>query len=324
MRVLVTGGAGFIGSATAAALRDAGHDVVVADDLSRGRRDMVPAGVPLEVVDVTDAAALEPVLARGRFDACLHFAALIEVGDSMERPEAYFRTNTAGTAVLLEALLRHGVERFVFSSTAATYGEPERTPIDEEHPQRPTNPYGESKLSTERMLAWLHARRGLRSASLRYFNAAGAVGRHGERADAHQTHLVPVALMAVTGERPALKVFGTDWPTPDGTCIRDYIHVADLADAHVRALDVVDREGLVRVNLGNGRGSSVREVLDAVVRITGRPVPHTDEPRRSGDPAVLIASADRARELLGWRPTRDLDAIVGDAWAHLTAGSAPA
>jgi len=324
MRVLVTGGAGFIGSATAAALRDAGHDVVAADDLSRGRADMVPDGVPLEVVDVTDAAALEPLLAAGRFDACLHFAALIEVGDSMERPEAYFRTNTAGTAVLLEALLRHDVGRFVFSSTAATYGEPERTPIDEEHPQRPTNPYGESKLMTERMLDWLHARRGLRSASLRYFNAAGAVGRHGERADDHQTHLIPVALMAVTSARPPLKVFGTDWPTPDGTCIRDYIHVADLADAHVRALDALEREGLVRANLGNGRGSSVREVLDAVERVTGRPVPHTDEPRRPGDPAVLIASADRARDLLGWAPTRDLDRIVGDAWAHLTEGVAPA
>jgi len=285
---------------------------------------MVPDGVPLEVVDVTDAAALEPLLAARRFDACLHFAALIEVGDSMERPEAYFRTNTAGTAVLLEALLRHDVGRFVFSSTAATYGEPERTPIDEEHPQRPTNPYGESKLMTERMLDWLHARRGLRSASLRYFNAAGAVGRHGERADDHQTHLIPVALMAVTGARPPLKVFGTDWPTPDGTCVRDYIHVADLADAHVRALDALEREGLVRANLGNGRGSSVREVLDAVERVTGRPVPHTDEPRRPGDPAVLIASADRARDVLGWAPTRDLDRIVGDAWAHLTEGVAPA
>ncbi len=324
MRVLVTGGAGFIGSATAAALRDAGHDVVVADDLSRGRRDMVPDDVRLEVIDVTDATALDPVLAAGNFDACLHFAALIEVGDSMVRPEAYFVTNTAGTAVLLDALLRHGVERFVFSSTAATYGEPERTPIDEEHPQRPTNPYGESKLMTERMLGWLCERRGLRSASLRYFNAAGAVGRHGERADEHQTHLVPLALMAVAGRRPPLRVFGTDWPTPDGTCVRDYIHVADLADAHVRALDALDREPLVRVNLGNGRGSSVREVLDAVERATGRPVPHTDEPRRPGDPAVLIASADRARTLLGWTPTRDLDRIVADASAHLAEGVAPA
>jgi UDP-glucose 4-epimerase len=324
MRVLVTGGAGFIGSATAAALRDAGHDVVAADDLSRGRADMVPEGVPLEVLDVTDAAALEPVLGRGRFDACLHFAALIEVGDSMDRPEAYFRTNTAGTAVLLAALLRHGVERFVFSSTAATYGEPERTPIDEEHPQRPTNPYGESKLMTERMLGWLHARRGLRSASLRYFNAAGAVGRHGERADAHQTHLIPVALLAVTGDRPPLEVFGTDWPTPDGTCIRDYVHVADLADAHVRALDALDHEGVLRLNLGTTSGSSVREVLDAIERATGVAVPHTDQPRRPGDPAVLVASSERARTVLGWTPTRDLDAIVADAWAHLREGTAPA
>ena len=322
MRVLVTGGAGFIGSATAAALIAAGHEVTVADDLSRGTMEMVPDDAELWLGDVTDASMLDVVLRRERFDACLHFAALIEVGDSMARPEAYFRTNTAGTAVLLDALLEHGVERFVFSSTAATYGEPERTPIDEEHPQRPTNPYGESKLMTERMLGWLHERRGLRSASLRYFNAAGAVGRHGERSDEHQTHLIPVALMAVTGQRPPLKVFGTDWPTPDGTCVRDYIHVADLAEAHVRALDAVDREGLLRINLGNGRGSSVREVLDAVERATGQPVPHTDEPRRPGDPAVLIASADRARDVLGWEPTRDLDRIVGDAWAHLERGLA--
>jgi len=318
MRVLVTGGAGFIGSATAAALLAAGHEVVIVDDLSRGRRDMVPAGADLVVADVTDAAAIGPVVAAGGFDACLHFAALIEVGDSMARPEAYFRTNTGGTATLLDVLLAHGVERFVLSSTAATYGEPERTPIDEEHPQRPTNPYGESKLMTERMLRWLHERRGLRAAALRYFNAAGATGPHGERADEHQTHLIPVALMAVAGARGPLRVFGTDWPTPDGTAVRDYIHVADLAAAHVGALTAVDREGLILANLANGAGFSVREVLAAVERVTGRSVPAEDMPRRAGDPAVLIASAERARRLLGWTPQRPaLDDIVGDAWEHL-------
>lgn len=317
MKVLVTGGAGFIGSTTAAALRDAGHDVTVADDLSRGLRTMVPDDVAFVRVDVTDAAAIEPIVAAGHFDACLHFAALIEVGDSMARPDAYFGTNTVGTASLLEVLMRHDVGRFVLSSTAATYGEPEDVPIRETHPNRPTNPYGESKLMSERMLAWYSELKGLRTAALRYFNAAGAIGRHGERYDAHQTHLIPLVLEAAAGRRANVRVFGTDYPTPDGTAVRDYVHVADLADAHVRALEALDTHHSIVANLANGAGFSVREVITTAEEITGLPVPVIDEPRRAGDPAVLIASADRARGVLGWTPERPaLATIIGDAWIH--------
>ena len=333
MRVLVTGGAGFIGSTTAAALRDAGHEVTAVDDLSRGRQEAVPDGVRFVQADVTDTVAMTPIVAEGRFDACLHFAALIEVGDSMQRPEAYFATNTAGTARLLDVLMRHDVGRFVFSSTAATYGEPTTVPIEESHANVPTNPYGESKLMTERMLAWYRRLHGLRSASLRYFNAAGATGRHGERYDEHQTHLIPLVLMAASGRREHVRVFGTDYPTPDGTAVRDYIHVADLADAHVLALDALDGgspasrdgdaelgtgDGRIVANLANGAGFSVREVITTAAAVTGLPVPAIDEPRRAGDPAVLIASAERARTVLGWRPQRpELTTIVGDAWEHL-------
>jgi UDP-glucose 4-epimerase len=333
MRVMVTGGAGFIGSATAAALRDAGHDVTVVDDLSRGRRDVVPDDVRFVQADVTDTAAIRPVVTAGRFDACLHFAALIEVGDSMHRPEAYFATNTSGTARLLDVLMRNDVGRFVFSSTAATYGEPTTVPIEESHRNVPTNPYGESKLMTERMLAWYRQLHGLRSASLRYFNAAGAIGRHGERYDEHQTHLIPLVLMAGSGRRGHVRVFGTDYPTPDGTAVRDYIHVADLADAHVLALDALDTsssasrdgdaaegtgDGRIVANLANGAGFSVREVIATTEQVTGLSVPVVDEPRRAGDPAVLIASAERARTVLGWTPARpSLSTIVGDAWEHL-------
>jgi UDP-glucose 4-epimerase len=336
---MVTGGAGFIGSATAAALRDAGHDVTVVDDLSRGRRDMVPDDVRFIHADATDPAMVGPVIAEGRFDACLHFAALIEVGDSMQRPEAYFAANTSGTARLLALLLRHDVGRFVFSSTAATYGEPTAIPIDESHANVPTNPYGESKLMTERMLAWYRQLHGLRSASLRYFNAAGAVARHGERYDDHQTHLIPLVLMAASGRRDHVRVLGTDYPTPDGTAVRDYVHVADLADAHVRALDALDAhspasrdgsagdgtgDGRIVANLANGAGFSVREVIRTVEEVTGLTVPVRDEPRRAGDPAVLIASSERARTLLDWQPQRPaLASIVGDAWEHLQSHATP-
>lgn len=340
MRVLVTGGAGFIGSTTAAALRDAGHEVTVVDDLSRGRQEALPDDVRFIRADVTDATAMTPVVAQGRFDACLHFAALIEVGDSMQRPEAYFANNTSGTARLLDVLMRHDVGRFVFSSTAATYGEPTVLPIEESHANLPTNPYGESKLMTERMLAWYGRLHGLRSASLRYFNAAGATGRHGERYDDHQTHLIPLVLMAASGRREQVRVFGTDYPTPDGTAVRDYIHVTDLADAHVLALGALDPgspasregdaelgtgDGRIVANLANGAGFSVREVITTAQDVTGLFVPAIDEPRRPGDPAVLIASAERARTVLRWRPERpDLATIVGDAWEHLQAHGAPA
>jgi len=330
---MVTGGAGFIGSATAAALRDAGHEVTVVDDLSRGRRHVVPDGVRFVEADATDPASVGPVLSEGRFEACLHFAALIEVGDSMQRPEAYFAANTSGTARLLELLLAHDVGRFVFSSTAATYGEPTSLPIEESHRNVPTNPYGESKLMTERMLAWYRELHGLRSASLRYFNAAGAIDRHGERYDEHQTHLIPLVLMAASGRRESVRVFGTDYPTADGTAVRDYIHVADLADAHVRALAALDPDspashggsasdgtgdGRIVANLANGTGFSVREVIGAAEQVTGLTVPARDEPRRAGDPAVLIASSDRARTVLGWAPQRPaLATIVSDAWEHM-------
>ncbi len=314
MRTLVTGGAGYIGATTAAALLDAGHEVVVADNLSTGHRDAVPAGASFVEVDVTDPAAIGPVIAAGGFDACLHFAALIEAGESMRVPERFFSVNTAGTARLLEVLLHHDVGRFVLSSTAAVYGEPETTPIDEHDPLRPTNAYGESKLLIERMLAWHHRIHGLRTASLRYFNAAGATPGRPERHHP-ETHLIPLVLQVAAGRRERVAIFGTDYPTPDGTAVRDYVHVADLADAHVRAVERLDEHGTLTVNLGNGAGFSVREVIEAARAVTGHPIPADETPRRTGDPAVLVASSPRARELLGWTPTRrDLAGIVADAW----------
>jgi UDP-glucose 4-epimerase len=326
MRVLVTGGAGFIGATTSAALLRAGHEVVVVDDLSTGHRDAVPPEAGFVRGDIADRAVVEPVVADG-IDACIHFAALIEAGESMRSPERFFRVNTAGSAQLLEVLLTHGVRRFVLSSTAAVYGEPERTPISEDAPLAPTNAYGESKLLVERMLDWHHRIHGLRTAALRYFNAAGATPGRGERHDP-ETHLIPLILQVAAGRREAISVFGTDYPTPDGTAVRDYVHVADLADAHVLALEALDVHDRLVCNLGNGTGFSVREVIEAARRVTGHPIPATDAERRPGDPASLVASADRARELLGWQPTRrDLDLIVADAWTEhpdrSSAGEAP-
>jgi UDP-glucose 4-epimerase len=318
MRVLVTGGAGFIGATTAAALLDHGHTVTVLDDLSTGHRDAVPAGAQFVVGDVTDPDAVTPVVAEGGFDACIHFAALIEAGESMRHPERFFTVNTAGTARLLEVLLAHGVDRFVLSSTAAVYGEPERIPIDEDHPLRPTNAYGESKLLVERMLAWHHRIHGTRTAALRYFNAAGATPGRGERHDP-ESHLIPLVLQVAAGIRPHISVFGSDYATPDGTAVRDYVHVADLADAHVRAVERLDELGTCTVNLGTGTGFSVREVVEAARRVTGHPIPVVEAPRRPGDPAALVASADQAREVLGWSASiTDLDRIVADAWTSAT------
>jgi UDP-glucose 4-epimerase len=321
MRILVTGGAGYIGSTTAAALVDSGHEVVVADDLSRGHRDAVPAAARFVEVDVTVPDAIDEVVGDGAFDACLHFAALIEAGESMRSPERFFAVNTGGSATLLEALLRHGVERFVLSSTAAVYGEPARTPIEEDDALLPTNAYGESKLLIERMLAWHHRIHGLRFAALRYFNAAGGTPDRGERHDP-ETHLIPLVLQVASGRREQISVFGTDYPTPDGSAVRDYVHVADLADAHVRAVEQLDDHGSVTCNLGNGRGFSVREVVEAVRRVTGHPVPVEEAPRREGDPAILVASSERARRLLGWVPQHtDLDGIVADAWAFASSNA---
>ncbi|QBI22115.1 UDP-glucose 4-epimerase GalE [Egibacter rhizosphaerae] len=313
MRVLVTGGAGYIGSVTAAALIDAGHEVTVLDDLSRGHREFVPDAASLVIGDVSDPGTVHRALDEG-LNACVHFAGRIEAGESMRVPETYFAANTGGTLRLLEVLVGAGIERFVLSSTAAVYGDPVRLPIREDDPTEPTNAYGASKLLAERALEWVSELRPLRVAALRYFNACGATPDRGELHDP-ETHLIPLVLEVAAGQRDEIAVFGTDYPTRDGTCVRDYVHVADLADAHVRALEALGgREQLV-CNLGGGAGVSVHEVIEAARRVTGHPIPVRTAERRPGDPAELVASSDRAREVLGWEPHhRDLDAIVASAW----------
>ncbi len=313
MRVLVTGGAGYIGSTTAEALLDDGHEVVVLDNLSRGHRELVPARARFVEGGVDDPAAVDAALGGG-IDACLHFAALMEAGESMRRPEAFFATNTGGSLRLLERLTLAGVQRFVLSSTAAVYGQPDVVPIDEDTALEPTNAYGESKLLVERALWWLASLRGLRVASLRYFNACGATPGRGEDHDP-ETHLIPLVLAAAAGRRERIDVFGTDYPTRDGTCVRDYVHVADLADAHVAALHALEEHPTMVCNLGSETGFTVREVIAAAERVTGRPIPAVDAPRRPGDPAELVASRGRAGRLLGWEPKHtDLDEIVESAW----------
>jgi UDP-arabinose 4-epimerase len=314
--VLVTGGAGYIGAHACKALSEAGYRPVVYDNFVHGHQDAVRWG-PLEEGDTADQARLGEVLAAHRPAAVMHFAAFTAVGESVADPGKYYRNNVAGTLGLLEAMIAHGVDRFVFSSTAATYGLPERVPITEDEPNQPINPYGRSKLMVEQMLADFAAAHGLKSAIMRYFNAAGA-SPQGEIGESHdpETHLIPLALDAAAGRGPPLTLFGEDYPTPDGTCIRDYIHVGDLADAHVLALDRLDASEGTRVfNLGVGAGVSVREILDAVERVTGKTVPHRIGPRRPGDPPVLVADASRARRELGWTPRlSDIDTIVGTAW----------
>jgi len=315
MRALVTGGAGYIGSVTAGQLLEAGHQVTVVDDLSRGHREAVPQGAELVVADLADRSRLEPLFREKRFEAVLHFAAFIEAGESMKSPETFFRNNTANALAILEMMLAHGVRKFVFSSTAALYGNPARTPIEEDDALQPTNAYGESKLLVERMLAWLNRIHGLRYASLRYFNAAGAASPdHGE---AHQpeTHLIPRLMYVALGRQPSSEIFGTDYPTPDGTCVRDYIHVSDLAAAHLLALNALERADRLIYNLGNGKGFSVREVVEGVRRVTGHAIPIKESPRRPGDPAVLIASSEKIRRELHWTPKYpELDAILKSAW----------
>ncbi|GAB2598272.1 UDP-glucose 4-epimerase GalE [Streptomyces capparidis] len=325
-RYLVTGGAGYVGSVVAAHLIEAGHRVTVLDVLSTGTREGLPRGAEFVEGTLQDAArVLDP-----SYDAVLHFAASSQVGESVTNPEKYWRNNVGGTLDLLVAMREAGVGTLVFSSTAATYGEPETAPIPETAPARPTNPYGASKLAVDHMISGWCAAHGLAAVSLRYFNVAGAHGPYGERHDP-ETHLIPLVLQVALGKREAISVYGDDYPTPDGTCVRDYIHVADLAEAHLLALDhalpspaaadadasahrVNPGEHLV-CNLGNGSGFSVREVIDTVRRVTGHPVPEVVAPRRGGDPAVLVASAERARTLLGWKPSRsDLTRIVSDAW----------
>ena len=317
MRILVTGGAGFIGGIVAAQLLDAGHEPVLYDDLSKGSREAVPLPAKLIIGNVGDRGALDAVFQKHKFDAVMHFAAFIEAGESMELPERYFRNNTANTLGLLESMVAHRVNRLIFSSTAALYGNPARVPIVETDPLCPTNPYGESKLLVERMLEWFHRIHGLSYASLRYFNAAGATAERGEM---HQpeTHLIPIVLQVASGAREQVAIFGTDYETPDGTCVRDYIHVSDLARAHLLALAALGEEKMPRqliYNLGNGRGFSVREVVEVARRVTGHAIPALETERRPGDPAILIASSEKIRREIGWTPEfPELDTMVRSAW----------
>ena len=315
MAVLVTGGAGYIGSVFVEILRAAGERVVVLDDLSRGHRAAVDASLPFYIGKTGDRALVARIARDHGIDSCVHFAALAYVGESVTEPGRYFDNNTAQAVALCETLLDAGVNRVVFSSTCATYGVPHEVPIAETHPQAPINPYGWSKFFVERMLESLDRARGLRFVALRYFNAAGATKARGEHHDP-ETHIIPLVLQAAAGLRPHVSVFGDDYPTPDGTAIRDYIHVEDLGDAHVLALRHLHRGGASEcLNLGNGTGSSVLEVVDSARRVTGRDVRVEMGPRREGDPPRLVADARRAGEILGWRPKRAaLEDIVRSAW----------
>ncbi|CRK53089.1 UDP-glucose 4-epimerase [Rhodococcus sp. RD6.2] len=315
MRLLVTGGAGYVGSVCATVLLERGHDVVVVDNLSTGNADAVPVGAEFVEGDVADVAGR--VLGSENFDGVLHFAAQSLVGESVEEPAKYWQGNVVTTLTLLEAMREAGTPKLVFSSTAATYGEPDSTPITEDDPTRPTNPYGATKLAIDHAITSYANAYGLAATSLRYFNVAGAYRGAGENRVV-ETHLIPLVLQVALGQREKISVFGTDWPTPDGTAVRDYIHVLDLADAHLLALDHATAGTHSVYNLGSGAGFSVREVISACRRVTGLPITSEDAPRRAGDPAVLVASSDRAIADLGWQPKRtDLDVIVADAWQYL-------
>ncbi|SDX28976.1 UDP-glucose 4-epimerase [Saccharopolyspora shandongensis] len=311
MKLLVTGGAGYVGSVCAARLVEAGHEVVVVDDLSTGHADAIPDGCKFVEADVSTAAS---ELLSEPFDGVLHFAAKSLVGESMQDPQKYWQGNVVTSLRLLDAMREHGTPRLVFSSTAATYGEPEVTPITEDTATRPTNTYGATKLAIDHAITSYAAAHGIGAVSLRYFNVAGAHGAFGERHTV-ETHLIPIVLQVALGQREQVQIFGEDWPTADGTCIRDYIHVTDLADAHLLALESA-APGQHRIyNLGNGTGFSVKQVIDTCREVTGHPIPAKVAPRRAGDPATLVASSQRAREELGWTPQRaDLEVIVRDAW----------
>jgi len=314
MKLLVTGGAGYIGSIVAQQLLDAGHEVVVLDNLSRGHREAVPAGARLVEVDLLDVARLNETVAEG-FDGALHFAAFALVAESVANPELYYRNNVVGSLNLLDALRAAGVTRLVFSSTCAVYGEPEVVPMDETTPTRPVNAYGASKLAVDGMIADECRAHGLGAVSLRYFNVAGASGCLGEDHEP-ETHIIPNVFRAAQGINPEVQIFGTDYPTPDGTAVRDYIHIEDLASAHLLALDHA-RPGEHQIfNLGNGNGFSVREVVDAVREVTGLEIPVREAPRRPGDPPQLVAASGKIRAELGWEPRKPaLTDMVADAWA---------
>ncbi len=315
MRLLVTGGAGYIGSVCAQALLRQGYDVVVLDNLSNGHRGAVPQQTELIEADLLDPVALAAAVnPEAAFDGVLHFAALALVSESVSHPERYWRTNVAGTLNLLDAMRAAGIPRLVFSSTCACYGEPDRIPMTEETPERPASPYGESKLTVDRMIGSESAAHGLGAISLRYFNVAGASGDLGEDHDP-ETHLIPNVLKVARGEREWVDVFGTDYPTEDGTAVRDYIHIEDLADAHVLAVEQTTPQKHRILNLGNGAGFSVRQVIAAARHVTGHPIPVREAPRRPGDPAQLVAGSDRIRAELGWAPRKPgIEAIVADAW----------
>lgn len=317
MKILVTGGAGYIGSHTVRALLEKGHDVIVLDNLSRGHVGAVPSSVQLIREDIHHISAVRDLLEREHIQGVMHFAAHSQVGESMENPSMYYDNNVVGSYCLLEAVRQANVPYMVFSSTAAVYGEPDKTPITEDMPYAPTNVYGQTKLMIEHMLAQYSRAYGLRYVALRYFNAAGAAsdGTIGED-HAPETHLIPLILQTALGQRQSIKVFGTDYPTPDGTCIRDYIHVTDLADAHVRVLDYLAGGGASQYfNLGTQNGMSVREMIAVAKEVTQRDFKVEEAPRRPGDPAILIASSDKIRQVTGWMPTHsDVKNIIADAW----------
>jgi UDP-glucose 4-epimerase len=314
MRILVTGGAGYIGGTVSRLLLARGHDVTIFDNFCHSKRSAVAEGAVLVEGDLADRALLERVMGDGGFDGVMHFAALIEAGESMQKPEMYFRNNTAGTLSLLEAMVATRQKRLVFSSTAACYGEPESVPILEDAKLEPTNTYGESKLLVEYMLKWFNQIHGLRYASLRYFNVAGAIEGYGE-AHEPESHLIPLILDVALGRREKIKIFGQDYATVDGTCVRDYIHVADLAEAHFLALAGLATRDRLICNIGNGQGFTVRQVIDSVARMTGRAIAVEECPRRPGDPAVLVASSEKIKRELGWAPKYpELDQIIASAW----------
>jgi UDP-glucose 4-epimerase len=320
MHILVTGGAGYIGSATSMAFMQAGHQVTILDNLSRGHKAAIPPGAAFVQADLADRGALNTLFQMGNFDAVAHFAALIEAGESMQKPALYFRANVTYSQNLLEAMLAHDVKRLVFSSTAAVYAS-KGAALNEDDPYGPANVYGETKLMIETMIRWYHRQVGLKYAVLRYFNACGAIldaqGR-AIRGEAHQpeTHLIPLTLQVPLGQRDSIRIYGTDYDTFDGTCVRDYIHINDLASAHVLALGALDDRQAMTYNLGNGQGYSVRQVIEVARAVTNHDIPAIETPRRPGDGAILVASAEKVNDELGWVPRYpDLKSIIGSAWA---------